>query len=201
MLSTPRGVGLFHPVPSFVAHEAWMGNHSFFCRGKLMLGSDAPSLFFTTVLISVGVAIHCLHILPMLHNATTETIIMEDGSSRSVLPHVWLLSNPTAMWICTIVASVGALATLWRTAVMDPGILPSLSAPIKAPPPLDEHGNVLPMGGALGYRYCSTCNIFRPPRSKHCNSCNGTYVDSFESSFELSFVHHEHAYKFQHQSR
>lgn len=176
--STPRGVGLFHPVPSFVAHEAWMGNHSFFCGGKVMLGSDAPSLFFTTIMIIVGLAIHCLHILPMLQNATTETTInIEDGNtSRSLLPHLWLLSDPIAMWTCTIVAAVGALVTLWRTALMDPGILPSLSAPIKAPPPLDEHGNVLPMGGALGYRYCSTCNIFRPPRSKHCNSCNGTYL-------------------------
>ncbi|EEC44704.1 predicted protein, partial [Phaeodactylum tricornutum CCAP 1055/1] len=68
------------------------------------------------------------------------------------------------------------MVTLWMTALTDPGIVPSVSSPAKPPVPLmtDENGLdvAVPIGGPLGYRYCSTCNIFRPPRSKHCNSCN-----------------------------
>ena len=62
---------------------------------------------------------------------------------------------------------MATLVTLWVSAVSDPGILPAVSSPFK--PPVPTGGTI---GGPLGYRYCSTCNIFRPPRSKHCNSCN-----------------------------
>lgn len=148
----------FVPADTFHAAEAWMGNHAFFGRGKIMLGSDAPSLFFTNILVLVGIALHFAVVLPKL---TAVAHAEREG------PNLWLLSNPRAMFWTSLVLSVLTVLTLWITALVDPGILPPVSSPIKPAIPKDA-----PIGGPLGYRYCSTCNIFRPPRSKHCNSCN-----------------------------
>lgn len=147
---TPAGFSL---ATDFVAADAWMGNHSFFCGGKIMLGSDAPSLFFTNALFLVGILFHFAVVLPRL---------------QALEAPEWLLSERTVVWT-SVVLSLLSFLTLWVTALLDPGILPSVSSPHKPPVPDDALGNI---NGPLGYRYCSTCNIFRPPRSKHCNSCN-----------------------------
>lgn len=159
--------GLFHHAPQFTVAEAWMGNHSFYCRGKLMLGSDAPSLFLSTVLIVVGAGLQFGILLPSLRQYVAYQV-----NGQSLLPHMWFLSNHTAMLSLTAISVVSTLVFLWVAAVTDPGIIPAVSSPIKALPPVDSDGTVMATGGATGYRYCSTCNIFRPPRSKHCNSCN-----------------------------
>jgi palmitoyltransferase ZDHHC9/14/18 len=148
----------FVPANTFTAAEAWMGNHIFLCKGKLMLGSDAPSLYFTNGLIFAGLILHFGILLPRLGVVT----------ERSERHDLWILSSPTAMFWISVVLSSLSIITLWITAVLDPGILPAVSSPIK--PSIPDDGT--PLGGPLGYRYCSTCNIFRPPRSKHCNSCN-----------------------------
>jgi len=168
--------GTFVPADTFKATEGWMGNHIFLCGGKLMLGSDAPLFFFTNLMLFTGVLIHFLVILPKLqdlYSTTAATTEHDDyynhttipSSSSSEIPH-WLI-HPTIYWI-SLALFVIALVTLWISALMDPGILPAVSSPVKPPVPNDG----IPMGGPLGYRYCSTCNIFRTPRSKHCNSCN-----------------------------
>jgi hypothetical protein len=166
--ATPQ-LGGFVPADTFAAHEAWMGNHLFLCGGKIMLGSDAPSFFLTNALVCIGVTLHFAFILPRLARITHNQY--NDGQE-----HAWLLSNPTAIMWLSLVLALGTMVTLWMTALTDPGIVPSVSSPAKPPVPLmtDENGLdvAVPIGGPLGYRYCSTCNIFRPPRSKHCNSCN-----------------------------
>lgn len=159
--------GLFVAVPTFTVAEAWMGNHSFYCKGKLMLGSDAPSLFLTTVLIVAGALLQFGVVLPALQRAVSEHV-----NGQSLLPRLWLLSNPTAMLWLSATFVLATLASLWVSAVTDPGIIPAVSSPVKAVPPMNADGTIVTMGGATGHRYCSTCNIFRPPRSKHCNSCN-----------------------------
>lgn len=50
----------------FAATEAWMGNHAFACGGKIMLGSDAPSLVFTNLLIVLGYVFHFCFVIPEL---------------------------------------------------------------------------------------------------------------------------------------
>lgn len=141
----------------FGATEGWMGNHAFLCNGKVMLGSDAPSLFFTNILLLVGYVLHFCIVLPKLR-------VIETTQSSPIFDY---LSTNGIFWASAILATSAAVF-LWISAIMDPGIISPVSSPVKAPVPPPN----IPMGGPLGYRYCSTCNIFRPPRSKHCNSCN-----------------------------
>ena len=141
----------FTAVSTFRATEGWMGNHMFLCKGQLMLGSDGPLFVFTNGLLLLGLVLHFTIVLPRLQQYENTF-------------HVWM--HPMILWL-SILLSIFTFLCLWLSATMDPGILPGVSSPIKPQVPSDG-----PLGGPLGYRYCSTCNIFRPPRSKHCNSCN-----------------------------
>jgi palmitoyltransferase ZDHHC9/14/18 len=170
----------FTAADKFTAAEAWMGNQAFLCQGKIMLGSDAPSLFFTNGLILGGMLLHFWVILPRL----------AEVSAASHGAPIFLLSSPATMFWLSLFLVAMTFLTLWISAVMDPGILPAISSPLKpAVPDMNTINSSatsntstntrVPLGGPLGYRYCSTCNIFRPPRSKHCNSCN-VCVDHFD---------------------
>jgi len=188
----------------WIHYTLFMRTHVLHNKGKVMLGSDAPSLFFTNGLLLLGAIMHFFIVLPHLsklsskrhHDATnpTDAHDFQDG---------WgLLSSPFWMFWLSLLLFALSWTFLWISACMDPGILPgkskqtttrifhfhefegtqltmfcirfkfvcgeAVSSPIKAPIPNDG----IPLGGPVGYRYCSTCNIFRPPRSKHCNSCN-----------------------------
>lgn len=140
--------GGFVVARQFQVSEGWTGNHVFLCGGRIMLGSDAPLFFLANAMQIVGVGFYLVAVLPKL----------EDPS--------WLLTV-RQNFILTCALLVISITSFWACAVTDPGILPPLSSPMKPPVPTDVH-----VGGPLGHRYCSTCNIFRPPRSKHCNSCN-----------------------------
>lgn len=155
-------VPTFTLANTFRATEGWMGNQVFLMNGKIMLGSDAPLFFFTNVVIGVAIVIHFFVVLPHLYKNES---LLKVSDSASIFQ--WTTHSLT-VWL-TIVLTFMSFLTMWVSATTDPGILPPISSPVKAPIPNDGKTSI---GGPLGYRYCSTCNIFRPPRSKHCNSCN-----------------------------
>lgn len=165
----------FDHVDTFQANEGWMGNHVFLLNGKIMLGSDAPLFFVTNLMMITSLFIYFLVILPHLYHHELQQQQQQENGSISIDNNSGSGSLTVLKWIThsitfytTLLLSVGSFVMLWKCAMTDPGILPAVSCPVKAPIP----NNGTPIGGPLGYRYCSTCNIFRPPRSKHCNSCN-----------------------------
>lgn len=172
----------FKLATKFQVKEGWMGNQVFLCNGKVMLGSDAQLFYITNAVLLVALTLHFGIVLPHLikydpryHDEDEAESTGADPGRESLYTHTIHLWTTHLFTISlSILASISALISLWQCATTDPGIIPPVPSPMRPPPPLDSvpNGGPIPLGGPLGYRYCSTCNIHRPPRSKHCNSCN-----------------------------
>ena len=109
-----------------------------------MLGSDAPSLFFTNGLLLVGAIMHFGIVLPKLaHLAQYHTLedydsMYSSGSNSSSHSHsrasddlhrivyhsLFLLSSKFWMFWISVTLFVLSWIFLWVSACMDPGIIP-----------------------------------------------------------------------------
>ncbi len=158
----------FKLATKFHVKEGWMGNQVFLCNGEVMLGSDAQLFYITNAILLVAIILHFGIVLP--HLIKYDPRYHDEDAATTI--HLWTTHSFTIY--TSILASMSALISLWQCATTDPGIIPPVPSPMRPPPPPDSvpNGGTIPLGGPLGYRYCSTCNIHRPPRSKHCNSCN-----------------------------
>ena len=132
-------------VKSYRRFEEWTGNNLFLFRGKVMLGgADDVGTFFLSNLLILVPSVLCL-----------ADVLRSYGAG---------VRAPLSALVSLLCAC--ALLLLWRTATADPGIIlptPAYERPL--PPPDADFG-------PGGYRFCQSCNHYRPPRAKHCAVCN-----------------------------
>ena len=133
--------GVLTPTTKLRRHEDWRGNNYFFCCGKVMMGSDAKFFALTNALLLATSGLFFVYVVP-----------------RTLTPVTcFLLLGPLFVY---------CMYYLWMAALVEPGILPRNEFSYKPELPLGAS-----TAGLLAYKYCESCNIYRPPRSKHCASC------------------------------
>lgn len=151
--------------------EVYFGRNQFCCDGRCMLSHETGVFKLTLVLVVVTGTLFFVFDAPYLWENT-----------HPILP---LTSALLFLW---------TLAFLFRTACMDPGVLPRSaieeseyyerpeteqrsSGPSYVPPPRTK--DVTVNGKPLKLKYCFTCKMFRPPRTSHCSMCN-VCIENFD---------------------
>lgn len=144
-------------------------------------GPDRAS-FWATFCVIVIPAIHFLVRTFVLFRTRTHT----HTHQRQHMPqrHLRVHSVPSlivlegAAWWALVVCFVWLvamnLATLFKVALTDPGIVPRQQPPPGAsdfswPPAFKD---VVIAGRAVQLKFCDTCYLYRPPRTIHCSVCN-----------------------------
>eukprot|EP00635_Sarcinochrysidales_sp_CCMP3193_P014088 CAMPEP_0118911860 /NCGR_PEP_ID=MMETSP1166-20130328/13364_1 /TAXON_ID=1104430 /ORGANISM="Chrysoreinhardia sp, Strain CCMP3193" /LENGTH=578 /DNA_ID=CAMNT_0006851371 /DNA_START=103 /DNA_END=1839 /DNA_ORIENTATION=+ len=180
----------------FEATRAWRtypGRSVFFCDGLVMLGADAEQFFVSNLMIAIPVAVFAFQPLPEFSRS-------DRYAARGQVEH-FLLTTLAAKGVA-VFFGLSALILLWIVATRDPGILPRAQwkaevedgAVLRREPPLPrgwrrfhDDDTDLPYyyneeDGQTAWeipRWCATCGVPRPPRSKHCATCDHC-VDTFD---------------------
>uniref|UniRef100_A0A7S1MFG2 Palmitoyltransferase n=1 Tax=Alexandrium catenella TaxID=2925 RepID=A0A7S1MFG2_ALECA len=139
-----------------MAHRVY-GNNKVFLQGRLISGPDVRSCAFSVVMIAAPSVLWHIEVGEFF--ATRYSIVMP---------------------IVVGLMQAASLLLLVCTAFSDPGIMPrqkdyaeqydprSNTYRAKQPP---RYFEVLVRGHPFKLKYCTTCNIYRPPRCTHCSVC------------------------------
>ena len=173
-------------------YEAWAGNNYFLFGGRVMLGSDAKLLIVSNIFLLFPSFFFFCYVLPEFATLLTLTEGEAQHHFRSDVPPATYGDYFSSIaWICICFMYsllFFTLLNLWLVALTDPGILPRNPRHVKPKIPEDA-AEALRIASARGtnmapehaWKYCQTCNIYRPPRAKHCVACDNCV---------LSFDHH-----------
>lgn len=133
------------------------GNNRTFCKGRFITGPDGRSCVASLLMILVPSIIWQVEVGTFYASRCT-----------ALLP------------ILAGVLQIGAMSFLLATAFSDPGIMPrqkdfsehydarTKSFRTKQPP---RYYDLILRGHPFKLKYCTTCNIYRPPRCTHCSVC------------------------------
>jgi hypothetical protein len=162
----------FVRVEKIARYQNWQGNNRFFCGGRIMVGSDAHILLLNNALMIAATFV----LFFMIRN-----------------PFIAPFDAQFYLALAAMVCGIFAFINLWLSAVMEPGIIPRhpLHMETVIPPAAinfqatslhfststSNKGGDLSRMGTGGWKFCRTCNIYRPPRSKHCDSCDNCVLD------------------------
>lgn len=142
-------------------YHSWQGNNTICCDGRIIGGPQKRNFLYTLVLIIIP---SLCFIFGVCWN-----YIVEFDSYYVLVVYLFL----------TIIS----LLSFALTAFSDPGIIPRGILPpdversYKGPVHIKQR---LMIGGRLyELKWCSTCHVFRPPRSFHCYICNNC-VERFD---------------------
>jgi len=142
----------------------WGSENEFACRGILLHGPDRKYFYLAFSLLIAGGVLYFIFVVPML--------IQED-----IFPRWYNVANVPlfgVIWFFTICMHL-------TVAYMDPGIIQRkekvkvqetgdayLDA-INSPSPTKQ---IKVKNVTINSKLCPTCNIYRPPRSVHCSTCD-----------------------------
>lgn len=134
----------FEEVSQYCRYESWQGNNYYFLRGLIMVGPDLSLFLFTNGLI----------LFPTL------TFLYTISKYPLALDSSWSYSLLACSLALVLFVGVYTFVNLWLINLTEPGIIP------RNPPKLIATD---PNNGA---KFCETCNVYRPARSKHCVYCD-----------------------------
>eukprot|EP00357_Protocruzia_adherens_P032504 CAMPEP_0115002942 /NCGR_PEP_ID=MMETSP0216-20121206/18302_1 /TAXON_ID=223996 /ORGANISM="Protocruzia adherens, Strain Boccale" /LENGTH=580 /DNA_ID=CAMNT_0002368625 /DNA_START=35 /DNA_END=1777 /DNA_ORIENTATION=+ len=138
-------------------YKVWRTDSRVFCRGRWITGPDFKSGIITFVLINIASLLYLIFTFPYFAEKTS-----------------------AALWFIPAVLLVVVNASLFATATSDPGIVPKQDSAkckysdnyfghqvfVAKPARLSVNGHLVKL------KYCTTCNIYRPPRCSHCSVCD-----------------------------
>jgi len=137
-------------------YKVWKGNNKFWCGGRLIVGSQPQNLAITLALVTIPlITTMCI---------TVPKLVKDAG-------HLYSAILIPSLYVPTLIAC-------FVTSFMDPGIIPRPDKVLSENRDWNYHlrqydeADFTQGGVKIKLKFCSTCKVFRPPRSFHCSFCN-----------------------------
>ncbi|CAG9333290.1 unnamed protein product [Blepharisma stoltei] len=132
--------------------ELWPGNNRFLFKGKFMIGPSCDNIHFFGTLIGL--------------------IAVPSSFFLFISSYLW--ENVTIVIpILSIYCYAFTIFFYFLTLLTEPGIIPrkKIYEALGGVPKVFTADVIFMENGPL-YKFCQTCEIFRPPRSHHCAKCD-----------------------------